>query len=77
MKRECELSYINLPYDFLFRLSGCVLNRDFHIFLDKLGLKWHKLDGLNAEYEIVNPEKFMLFKIKHGDMLEKHSIKTN
>ena len=78
MKKESELSFINLPYD-LFRLSGCLLERDFKIFLDNSGLMYHK-SNFYQQYVtdmIVNPEKFMLFKIKHGDMLEKHSIKTN
>lgn len=71
MKRECELSYINLPWNVMFRLSGCLLLRDFEIFLENCGLMCHKINGQHyITYMIVNPEKFILFKIKHGDILE-------
>ena len=70
MMRENKLSFINLPYEVLFRLSGCLLERDFKIFLDNSGLMYHKMNGQHyVTYMIVNTEKFMLFKIKHGDIL--------
>jgi len=71
MMRENKLSFINLPNLILIRLCGGILLNDFKIFLENCGLMYHNSVGQHyVTYMIVNPEKFMLFKIKHGDILE-------